>query len=75
LEKINAMKQLTAKNGEKEWLLGSTTIIAMPAKSGCVGCNLRFMDECALTENINKIPDCLIGFSKSIIYIEKPAEK
>ena len=69
------MKQLIAKNGEKEWPVGSTTIIAMPAKSGCVGCNLRFMDECALTENINKLPDCLIGFSKSIIYIEKPAEQ
>jgi len=68
------MKNITAKNGQSEWQAGSISVIAIAAKLGCIGCDLRFMNECSLVENISGLPNCIEDFSRSIIYIEKPAE-
>ena len=74
------MKQLTAKNGEKEWQYEGKTLIAIEDETPWL-CKECFFyerpDDCPLT-NKNEIPSCVNDFDEweaTTIFIEKPAEQ
>jgi len=67
------MKQLTAKNGEKEWQYEGKTLIAVQAEG--TECKECYFHPACITTEPKGMPNCVLDFNDYFInYIEKPAK-